>query len=52
MSDKDTVVRVENLQTYFNTYDGLVKAVDGVSFEVKEGGYCSGLITFAEANHT
>ena len=37
MSDKDTVVRVENLQTYFNTYDGLVKAVDGVSFEVKEG---------------
>jgi peptide/nickel transport system ATP-binding protein len=28
---------VENLKTYFYTEDGVVKAVDGVSFEVREG---------------
>lgn len=28
---------MENLKTYFYTEDGVVKAVDGVSFEVREG---------------
>jgi oligopeptide/dipeptide ABC transporter ATP-binding protein len=30
------LLRVENLKTYFHTYRGLVKAVDGVSFDVNE----------------
>ena len=32
-----TLLSVENLKTYFNTKAGIVKAVDGVSFSVKEG---------------
>src|SRR3989304_666356 len=32
----ETLISVENLKTYFNTYRGQVKAVDGVSFHVKE----------------
>jgi oligopeptide/dipeptide ABC transporter ATP-binding protein len=31
------VLEVENLKTYFKTYRGLVKAVDGVSFHISEG---------------
>ena len=31
------ILRVENLKTYFNTDDGIVKAVDGVSFTLKKG---------------
>jgi oligopeptide/dipeptide ABC transporter ATP-binding protein len=31
------ILRVENLKTYFRTYRGLVKAVDGVSFHIDEG---------------
>ena len=30
------LLNVENLKTYFNTYRGVVKAVDGVSFHVDE----------------
>jgi oligopeptide/dipeptide ABC transporter ATP-binding protein len=30
------LLTVENLKTYFHTYRGLVKAVDGVSFEINE----------------
>jgi oligopeptide/dipeptide ABC transporter ATP-binding protein len=30
------LLRVENLKTHFHTYRGLVKAVDGVSFDVNE----------------
>jgi oligopeptide/dipeptide ABC transporter ATP-binding protein len=30
------LLRVENLKTYFHTYRGLVKAVDGVSFHINE----------------
>ncbi len=30
------LLRVENLKTYFHTYRGLVKAVDGVSFDLNE----------------
>ncbi|MDC7226346.1 MAG: ABC transporter ATP-binding protein [Spirochaetales bacterium] len=33
----DVILRVDDLKTYFNTDDGIVKAVDGVSFELKKG---------------
>ena len=32
-----TILRVEHLKTYFYTEDGVVKAVDGVDFDVKRG---------------
>ncbi len=32
----EPILRVENLKTYFHTFRGLVKAVDGVSFEIHE----------------
>jgi oligopeptide transport system ATP-binding protein len=31
------ILSVENLKTYFQTEDGLVKAVDGISFELSKG---------------
>ncbi|HVS82817.1 MAG TPA: ABC transporter ATP-binding protein [Pyrinomonadaceae bacterium] len=31
------VLRVKDLRTYFETEDGVVKAVDGISFELKRG---------------
>src|SRR5689334_15851243 len=31
------ILTVNNLKTYFQTEDGVVKAVDGVSFELKKG---------------
>ena len=31
------ILQIENLKTYFDTFAGLVKAVDGVSIEVNEG---------------
>jgi len=31
------IVRVENLKTHFRTLDGIVRAVDGVSLEIKPG---------------
>jgi peptide/nickel transport system ATP-binding protein len=33
----DPLLRVENLKTYFHTDDAVVRAVDGVSFEVRAG---------------
>jgi peptide/nickel transport system ATP-binding protein len=33
----DTILKVDNLKTYFPTRTGLFKAVDGVSFELKRG---------------
>ncbi len=33
----DTLLAVRNLQTHFHSREGVVKAVDGVSFEVKPG---------------
>jgi peptide/nickel transport system ATP-binding protein len=36
MASKE-ILKIENLKTYFDTWAGLVKAVDGVSLEVKEG---------------
>src|SRR3954468_21661047 len=36
-SNNGNVLTVSDLRTYFETEDGTVKAVDGVSFEVKRG---------------
>ena len=33
----ESIIEVENLQTYFHTEAGIVKAVDGVSFTVNKG---------------
>lgn len=33
----DTLLEVKNLRTYFSTQEGVVKAVDGVSFDLEEG---------------
>ena len=33
----DVILEVRDLKTYFNTDDGIVKAVDGVSFELHRG---------------
>jgi len=35
--NNDLVLQVKDLRTYFNTDDGIVKAVDGVSFELRKG---------------
>lgn len=32
-----TLINIDNLKTYFKTMDGTVRAVDGVSFEIKRG---------------
>ena len=32
-----TLLEVKDLRTYFYTYEGVVKAVDGISYEVEEG---------------
>ena len=37
MISKDNILEVQNLKTYFYTSRGVVKAVDGVSFELKKG---------------
>jgi len=31
------ILKIENLKTYFDTFAGLVKAVDGISIDVREG---------------
>jgi oligopeptide transport system ATP-binding protein len=33
----DTLLEIKNLRTYFETEDGIVKAVDGISFQLKRG---------------
>lgn len=38
MTEKnETILSVDGLKTYFMTEDGVVKAVDGISFELKKG---------------
>jgi peptide/nickel transport system ATP-binding protein len=37
MSEEETLLEVENLKTQFFTEEGTVRAVDGISFDVKEG---------------
>ena len=32
-----TILSVRDLKTYFQTEDGVVKAVDGITFELKKG---------------
>ena len=34
--NNDVILKVDGLKTYFNTDDGIVKAVDGVSFELRK----------------
>jgi oligopeptide/dipeptide ABC transporter ATP-binding protein len=38
MADNDILLSVENLSTYFSTQQGVVRAVQGVSFAVKKSG--------------
>lgn len=37
MTNNGTILSVKDLKTYFQTEDGVVKAVDGISFELKKG---------------
>jgi len=37
MSSNDTLLKVTDLRTYFDTEDGLVQAVDGVNFSIDSG---------------
>ena len=37
MSNNGNLLEVKDLRTYFDTEDGLVKAVDGISFNLKRG---------------
>jgi oligopeptide/dipeptide ABC transporter ATP-binding protein len=37
MAHNQPILQIENLKTYFNTLDGVVRAVDGVSLEIKPG---------------
>jgi len=37
MNNNETILKVEDLKTYFKTDEGIVKAVDGVSFDLKKG---------------
>lgn len=37
MSSKGNILEINNLRTYFNTDDGVVKAVDGVNISLKPG---------------
>jgi len=33
----NTLISIENLKTYFKTMDGTVRAVDGVTFDIRKG---------------
>src|SRR2546429_3925414 len=37
MNNNGNLLEVKDLRTYFETEDGTVKAVDGISFELKRG---------------
>lgn len=37
MTTNNTILSVKDLKTYFQTEDGVVKAVDGISFELEKG---------------
>lgn len=37
MSNKELLLKLDNLKTYFFTDDGVVKSVDGVTFEIHKG---------------
>ncbi len=37
MDEKSIILNVQNLHTHFDTQDGVVKAVNGISYELREG---------------
>src|ERR671913_1166615 len=37
MTSNGNLLEVKNLRTYFDTEDGMVKAVDGITFQLKRG---------------
>lgn len=37
MNENGTILKVSGLKTYFQTEDGVVKAVDGITFDLKKG---------------
>ena len=37
MTENQALLSVKNLKTYFETSDGISKAVDGVSFSIRKG---------------
>ena len=45
------LLEVKDLRTYFQTDDGLVKAVDGVSFQLQRGETLIGLVRFRGQRH-
>src|SRR3982751_6465165 len=36
-NENGTILSVDGLKTYFSTEDGVVKAVDGITFDLKKG---------------
>ena len=36
-NDNNVLIEVRNLQTYFYLYEGTVRAVDGVSYDIRKG---------------
>lgn len=36
-NENDNLLEIKNLQTYFHTFKGVVKAVDGIDFSIKRG---------------
>jgi peptide/nickel transport system ATP-binding protein len=36
-NNKNNILQIDNLKTYFHTLDGTVRAVDGVSLEIEQG---------------
>ena len=39
----EIILEVKDLKTYFHTYDGILKAVDGLSYNVRKG-ECIGIV--------
>ena len=37
MNNNGTILSVNDLKTYFQTEDGIVKAVDGITFDLEKG---------------
>ena len=37
MDSNGTILSVNDLKTYFQTEDGMVKAVDGITFKLEKG---------------